>query len=179
MSLEGYWDHQDANLVLPLVLLRHVGGGLPDVLLQGALAQEAPGGPEYLNPRMIECQRLKRKLLCLLLFCLLSRLHYSSNWWVTNRKWKSSTDPLQVQPRIEAFFNTGSISFEGNIIERDKGEPSVEEKNDNEELKKIQDMLLAEEVEVSDDEEDDGGIQEITIDENVVNNQELVGSYWT
>ena len=32
-------------------------------------------------------------------------------------------------------------------------------------------MLLAEEVEVSDDEEDDGGIQEITIDENVVNNQ--------
>ena len=32
-------------------------------------------------------------------------------------------------------------------------------------------MLLAEEVEVSDDEEDDGGMQEITIDENVVKNQ--------
>ena len=88
---------------------------------------------------------------------------------------------IQVKPRVEVFLNTGNVEFGAGKIfterwqetkaEVDDGEPISHvydvEDDENEDLKQIQNMLLAEEIELSDDDETDVEVKEIPDGEDV------------
>ena len=71
---------------------------------------------------------------------------------------------IQVKPRVEVFLNTGNVRFDA--VEKIFKEKMAEmkptshnvydvEDDESEELKQIQNMLLAEEIEISDDDENE------------------------